>query len=124
MAFQFRTGYVLHYNQIHGKRMVNVNPVDTAKRYLKSYFIIDVLAILPLPQFAVIVIISDLDGSTPFLKKNLLKFIIISQYVPRVINAFLLYKKVIKVSGFFTEKAWTGAAFNFYLYVLASHVHM
>ncbi|KAJ0435271.1 putative cyclic nucleotide-binding domain, Ion transport domain, rmlC-like jelly roll [Helianthus annuus] len=34
----------------------------------------------------------------------------------------LFYQKVTKVSGFLIEKAWAGAAFNFFLYVLASHV--
>ncbi|KAI7737620.1 hypothetical protein M8C21_017054, partial [Ambrosia artemisiifolia] len=55
-------------------------PHYVAKRYLTPYFIIDVLAALPLPQ------------------------------------------KVIRISGFLTEKAWAGAGFNFFLYVLASHV--
>ncbi|KAI3818509.1 hypothetical protein L1987_12318 [Smallanthus sonchifolius] len=119
---KFRTAYVPRYNHILGKREFIDEPHYVAKHYLTSYFIIDVLAALPLPQFAVLVIIPNLDGPTSFSKGSLLKFIIFSQYVPRVIQTSLFYQKVTKVSGFLIEKAWAGAAFNFFLYVLASHV--
>ncbi|KAI3764363.1 hypothetical protein L2E82_14370 [Cichorium intybus] len=77
---------------------------------------------LPLPQLVVLVIIPNLDAPAPFLTEKLLKLIIFCQYVPRVIRISLFYKKVTKISGFLTEKAWAGGAFNFFLYVLASHV--
>ncbi|KAI7746966.1 hypothetical protein M8C21_030484, partial [Ambrosia artemisiifolia] len=122
IVIQFRTAYVPRYNHILGKREFIDEPHYVAKRYLTSYFIIDVLAALPLPQFAVLVIIPNLDGPASFWTENLLKFIIFSQYIPRVIQASLFYKKVTRISGFLTEKAWAGAGFNFFLYVLASHV--
>ncbi|KAM0050418.1 putative IQ motif, EF-hand binding, cyclic nucleotide-binding domain, Ion transport [Helianthus debilis subsp. tardiflorus] len=120
IIIKFRTAYVPRYDHTIGQRIFMDEPLYVAKRYLKSYFIIDVLAALPLPQFAVLVIIQNLDG--PFSKEKLLKFIIFFQYVPRVIQTSLFYQKVTKVSGFLIEKAWAGAAFNFFLYVLASHV--
>ncbi|KAI3719534.1 hypothetical protein L6452_20436 [Arctium lappa] len=122
IIIQFRTAYVPRYNHTLGKRIFMDEPWYVARRYLKSYFVIDVLASLPLPQLAVLAIIPNLDGPSSFLTKNLLKLIIFSQFVPRVIRLFLFYKKVTKISGFLTEKAWAGAAFNFFLYVLASHV--
>ncbi|KAL4586147.1 hypothetical protein LXL04_010779 [Taraxacum kok-saghyz] len=122
IIIQFRTAYVPNYNHILEKRIFKDEPGYVAKRYVTSYFIIDVLAALPLPQLAVFVIISNLDRPTPFLTERLLKIIIFSQYVPRVIRMSLFYNKVTKVSGFLTEKAWAGGAFNFFLYVLASHV--
>ncbi|KAK9074291.1 hypothetical protein SSX86_006888 [Deinandra increscens subsp. villosa] len=122
IIIQFRTAYVPLYNHILGIREFIDEPHYVAKRYLKSYFIVDVLAALPLPQFAIFVIIPNSNGPASFLMENLLKFIIFCQYVPRVILASLFYKKVTKISGFLTEKAWAGAAFNFFLYVLASHV--
>ncbi|KAL7604814.1 hypothetical protein Lser_V15G15724 [Lactuca serriola] len=79
IIIQFRTAYVPRHNHILGKRIVRDEPHYVATRYFSSYFIIDVLAALPLPQ-------------------------------------------VTKISGFLTEKAWAGGAFNFFLYVLASHV--
>ncbi|KAI3818511.1 hypothetical protein L1987_12320 [Smallanthus sonchifolius] len=92
------------------------------KRFLTSHFIIDVLTALPLPQLAVLVIIPNLDWPTSFSRENLLKFIIFSQYVPRVIQTCLFYQKVTKIYGFLIKKAWAGAAFNFFLYVLATYV--
>ncbi|XP_023729115.1 cyclic nucleotide-gated ion channel 1 [Lactuca sativa] len=122
IIIQFRTAYVPRHNHILGKRIVRDEPHYVATRYFSSYFIIDVLAALPLPQLAILVIIPNLDGPTPFLTERILKLVIFSQYVPRVIRISLFYKKVTKISGFLTEKAWAGAAFNFFLYVLASHV--
>ncbi|GJW94552.1 cyclic nucleotide-gated ion channel 1-like protein [Tanacetum coccineum] len=121
IIIQFRTAYVPRYNHMLGKRILIDDPHYVARRYLTSYFIIDVLAALPLPQFAVLVIIPNLDGDA-LVTKNTLKFIIFFQNVPRVIRISLFYQKVTKISGFLTEKAWAGAAFNFFLYVLASHV--
>ncbi|KAI3731858.1 hypothetical protein L1987_63050 [Smallanthus sonchifolius] len=93
------------------------------KRYLLTYdFIIDVLAALPLPQFAVLVIIPSLDGQSSISKENVLKFIIFCQYIPRVIQTSLLYKKFASIFGFLIDVAWVRAAYNLLFYVLASHV--
>ncbi|XP_071741483.1 cyclic nucleotide-gated ion channel 1-like [Rutidosis leptorrhynchoides] len=122
IVIQFRTAYVPRYNHLLRRREFIDEPLYVATRYLKSYFFIDVLSALPLPQFAVLVIIPNLNRSSSFLTEKLLKLIIFCQYFPRVIRISLFYKKVTKTSGFLTEKAWAGAAFNFFLYVLASHV--
>jgi len=54
--------------------------------------------------------------------KNMLKFIVFFQYIPRFIRIYPLYKEVTRTSGILTETAWAGAAFNLFLYMLASHV--
>lgn len=56
--------------------------------------------------------------------KNLLKFVVFFQYVPRVLRIIPLYKEVTRTSGIITETAWAGAAFNLFLYMLASHVSL
>lgn len=56
--------------------------------------------------------------------KNLLKFVVLIQYVPRFIRIYPLYKEVTRTSGILTETAWAGAAFNLFLYMLASHVSL
>lgn len=61
-------------------------------------------------------------GSDPLHTKNLLKYIVLFQYIPRVLRVFPLYKEVTRTSGILTETAWAGAAFNLFLYMLASHV--
>jgi cyclic nucleotide gated channel len=48
IIFQFRTGFIAPSSR--GGDQLNDDPKAIAKRYLLSYFIIDILSILPLPQ--------------------------------------------------------------------------
>lgn len=50
MAFQFRTAYIAPSSRVFGRGELVIDPAQIAKRYLCSYFIIDFLAVLPLPQ--------------------------------------------------------------------------
>ncbi|GMP70519.1 hypothetical protein CsSME_00029333 [Camellia sinensis var. sinensis] len=61
-------------------------------------------------------------GSASLNTKNLLKLVVCFQYIPRVLRVRPLYKEVTRTSGILTETAWAGAAFNLFLYMLASHV--
>lgn len=61
-------------------------------------------------------------GSKSLNTKNLLKFVVFFQYIPRMLRIHPLYKEVTRTSGILTETAWAGAAFNLFLYMLASHV--
>ncbi|KAK9910203.1 hypothetical protein M0R45_034174 [Rubus argutus] len=123
IIFQFRTGFIAPSSRVFGRGELNDDPVAIAKRYLSSYFIIDVLAILPLPQAVVFIVIPAIKNHpVPLAAKNLLKFVIVCQYVPRLIRICPLYKEVTRTSGFLTETAWAAAAFNLVLYMLASHV--
>lgn len=54
--------------------------------------------------------------------KELLKWVIFCQYVPRIARIYPLFKEVTRTSGLVTETAWAGAALNLFLYMLASHV--
>ncbi|KAE8700827.1 putative cyclic nucleotide-gated ion channel 16 [Hibiscus syriacus] len=54
--------------------------------------------------------------------KNVLRFIIIFQYLPRLFLIFPLSSQIVKATGVVTETAWAGAAYNLILYMLASHV--
>ncbi|ESR35378.1 hypothetical protein CICLE_v10004452mg [Citrus x clementina] len=63
-----------------------------------------------------------MGGSEVVNTKNLLKFVVLFQYVPRFLRIYPLYKEVTRTSGILTETAWAGAAFNLFLYMLASHV--
>ncbi|KAJ1429497.1 RmlC-like jelly roll fold [Sesbania bispinosa] len=70
-----------------------------------------ILAIIPIPKCSV-----------PYAAKDLLKYTIIAQYVPRILRIYPLFKEVTSTSGILTETAWAGAAYNLFLYMLASHV--
>ncbi|KAL6291636.1 hypothetical protein ACE6H2_009146 [Prunus campanulata] len=121
IIFQFRTGFVAPSSRVFGRGVLVEDAWSIARRYLSSYFLIDILAVLPLPQ-VVIIFIPKLGGSKSLNTKNLLKFVVLFQYVPRVIRIYPLYREVTRASGILTETAWAGAAFNLFLYMLASHV--
>ncbi|KAK6141073.1 hypothetical protein DH2020_025185 [Rehmannia glutinosa] len=119
---QFRTGFIAPSSRVFGRGELIEDPKAIAKRYLSSYFIIDVLSILPLPQVVILLVIPFLNGPISLVTKDLLKIVIFAQYIPRLWRIYPLYEEVTRTSGIFTETAWAGAAFNLILYMLASHV--
>ncbi|GAB2265096.1 Cyclic nucleotide-gated ion channel 1 [Dionaea muscipula] len=121
IILRFHTGFISPSSRVFGRGTLADDTRTVAKRYLISYFWIDILAILPLPQ-VVILIIPKMGGSRALNTKNLLKFVVAFQYVPRFVRMIPLYREITRASGIFTETAWAGAAFNLFLYMLASHV--
>ncbi|MCD7470489.1 hypothetical protein HAX54_010399, partial [Datura stramonium] len=89
-----------------------------AKRYLLPYFFIDILAVLPLPQMVLFIIAPSMNHPI----SEQLKIAIFIQYIPRILRIYPLYKEVTRTTGFFTETAWAGAAFNLFLFMLASNI--
>lgn len=77
MALQFRTAYIAPSSRVFGRGELVIDPARIAKRYLRSYFIIDFLAVLPLPQvrvcylklFRITVPLSYSFGFFPFVSK-------------------------------------------------------
>ncbi|XP_062154991.1 cyclic nucleotide-gated ion channel 1-like [Alnus glutinosa] len=124
IIFQFYTGFIAPSSRVFGRGELNVDPKAIAKRYLFSYFIIDILSILPLPQVLVFSIIPYMKTKTncPSVMKEMLKATVFSQYVPRLMRIYPLYIEVTRTSGILIEIAWVGAAYNLFLYMLASHV--
>ncbi|XP_020575420.1 cyclic nucleotide-gated ion channel 1-like [Phalaenopsis equestris] len=122
IIFQFRTGFIAPSSRVFGRGVLVEDSAAIARRYLSSYFFIDILAVLPLPQVVVLIIVPSLKESSPLDAKDLLMLIILFQYVPRLIRIIPLYMEVTRSAGIITETAWAGAAFNLLLYMLASHV--
>ncbi|KAL6982092.1 Cyclic nucleotide-gated ion channel 1 [Sarracenia purpurea var. burkii] len=122
ILIQFRTGFIAPSSRVFGRGELIEDPDAIAKKYLSSYFIIDVLAVLPLPQVAILVVIPKMKGPVALVTKELMKLVIFSQYVPRLIRIYPLYNEVTRTSGIFAETAWAGAACNLFIYMLASHV--
>ncbi|KAK8509674.1 hypothetical protein V6N13_093529 [Hibiscus sabdariffa] len=122
IVFQFCTAFIAPYTRVFGRGELIEDPWAIAKRYMRKNFFIDILAILPLPQVIVIIVIPALKGPVSLVSKELLKSIIFCQYVPRIIRIIPLFKEVTSTSGILTETAWAGAALNLFLYMLASHV--
>lgn len=122
IILQFRTGFIAPSSRVFGRGVLVEDTWLIAKKYLSSYFLVDILAVLPLPQVVILIVIPNVGGSEVLNTKNLLKFIVLFQYVPRFLRIYPLYKEVTRTSGILTETAWAGAAFNLFLYMLASHV--
>nr|GMC58231.1 cyclic nucleotide-gated ion channel 1 [Ipomoea batatas] len=122
IVLQFRTGFIVPSSRVFGRGVLVEDTWEIAKRYLSSYFLIDILAVLPLPQVVILIIIPKMRGAQSLNTKNWLKFVVFFQYIPRMLRVYPLYKEVTRTSGILTETAWAGAAFNLFLYMLASHV--
>lgn len=50
IIFQFRTGFIPPSSRVFGRGVLIEDSWEIAKRYLSSYFLVDILAVLPLPQ--------------------------------------------------------------------------
>ncbi|CAE6142977.1 unnamed protein product [Arabidopsis arenosa] len=122
IVFQFRTAYISPSSRVFGRGELVDDPKAIAIKYLSSYFIIDVLSILPLPQLVVLAVIPNVNKPVSLITKDYLITVIFTQYIPRFLRIYPLYTEVTRTSGIVTETAWAGAAWNLSLYMLASHV--
>ncbi|GLU11830.1 hypothetical protein SLE2022_285500 [Rubroshorea leprosula] len=119
---RFQTAYVAPPSRVFGRGELVIDSRKVASRYLNKGFWIDLIAALPLPQVLIWIVIPNLRGSTMANTKNVLRFIIIFQYLPRLFLIFPLSSKIVESTGIAIETAWAGAAYNLILYMLASHV--
>ncbi|KAF9594802.1 hypothetical protein IFM89_034785 [Coptis chinensis] len=119
---RFRTAYVAPSSRVFGRGELVIDTSKIASRYLGRDFWVDLVAALPLPQVFIWVIIPNLRGLTMTNTKNILRFSIIFQYLPRLYLIYPLSSKIVNATGIVTETAWAGAAYNLMLYMLASHV--
>ncbi|GKV31311.1 hypothetical protein SLEP1_g40012 [Rubroshorea leprosula] len=93
------------------------------RRYLLSWFFpIDILAVLPLPQVVILLIIPTMKRLRFLDAMGVLKSVVILQYIPRVLRIYPLFKRHKSSPGILSEAAWVNAAFNLLLYILAGHV--
>ncbi|KAL6286635.1 hypothetical protein ACE6H2_011025 [Prunus campanulata] len=90
------------------------------KEILESSIIVDILAILPLPQVAILIFFPKMRVSGSF-GKRIMNFLVMVQYIPRVLRIYLSCKKARKpFKGHIP--LWLKGSLNFFLYILASHV--
>ena len=54
MIFQFRTGFIAPSSRVFGRGVLVEDSWAIARRYLSSYFLVDILAVLPLPQVRIL----------------------------------------------------------------------
>uniref|UniRef100_A0A7N0UFG1 Cyclic nucleotide-binding domain-containing protein n=1 Tax=Kalanchoe fedtschenkoi TaxID=63787 RepID=A0A7N0UFG1_KALFE len=118
---QFHTGFIAPTSRVFGRGQLVKDRTAIARRYL-FYFIVDVLAILPIPQLVILLIVPNVNKPEPLVTNEALKWVIFSQYIFRLVRIYPLYQEIKRTSGTFFETAWAGAAMNLFLYMLASHV--
>ncbi|KAK2358953.1 cyclic nucleotide-gated channel [Trifolium repens] len=122
MALQFRTAYIAPSSRVFGRGELVIDSVQIAKRYLRRYFVIDFLSVLPVPQIVVWRFLQRSKSSDVLATKQALLFIILLQYVPRFLRMVPLTSELKRTAGVFAETAWAGAAYYLMLYMLASHI--
>ncbi|CAL9007911.1 unnamed protein product [Prunus brigantina] len=98
-----------------------------AKTILGSYdILIDIMAILPLPQVAIFIFFSKMRDLRSLSTKRMaiMNFFVLLQYVPRVLCIYLSCKELKRTpKGGTRETAiWVKGVLNFFMYILASHV--
>ncbi|KAH7675329.1 Potassium channel voltage-dependent EAG/ELK/ERG protein [Dioscorea alata] len=122
VALQFRTAYIAPSSRVFGRGELVIDSAQIAKRYVRSQFIIDFLALLPLPQIVIWRFLHNSNGSDVLATKNALLFIVLLQYIPRFFRLFPLTSELKRTSGVFAETAWAGAAYYLLWYILISHM--
>ncbi|CAH9143831.1 unnamed protein product [Cuscuta epithymum] len=122
ILMKFRTAFVSRTSRVFGKGELVLHPRLIAIRYLKTDFAIDLAATLPLPQIIIWFIMPLKKSPTAAHANHAITLVIMLQYVPKLLVIFPLNWKIIKNTGVVAKTAWSGAAYNLLLYMLASHV--
>ena len=65
---------------------------------------------------------AEIRGSNFLNKRKFLNAIVLFQYVPRVLRIYLSWRKLNSNDNNLARIVWVKPAFNFFLYILASHV--
>lgn len=122
MFLQFRTAFIAPSSRVFGRGELVVDSRAIARRYLTKDFWLDLIAVLPLPQVVIWIIIPAMKGATADNTKNALRVVVIVQYFPRFYRIFPLTAELQRTVGVVMKTAWAGAAYNLVMYILASHI--
>ncbi|EFJ15042.1 hypothetical protein SELMODRAFT_119500 [Selaginella moellendorffii] len=122
MVLEFRMGFIAPSSQVFGKGELVVDTKQIAMKYLTRNFWLDLVAVLPLPQFIIWILIPVLKSTPAASTKTALRFVVFFQYLPRLLRIYPLTMKMVKSTGMVLETPWAGAAYNLILFMLASHV--
>ncbi|KAK9139397.1 hypothetical protein Scep_009078 [Stephania cephalantha] len=122
MVFQFRTAYIAPSSRVFGRGELVIDPAQIAQRYLRRLFIVDLLAVLPLPQVVVWKFLQRSKSSEVLATKQALLVIVLLQYIPRFLRFLPLTSELKRSVGVFAESAFAGAAYYLLWYMLASHI--
>ncbi|CAL0312331.1 unnamed protein product [Lupinus luteus] len=119
IILQFRLAYVAPESRVVGAGELVDHPKRIALHYLQTYFVIDLFIVLPLPQIIILFVLPKHMGlSGANFAKNLLRLMILFQYIPRLCRFLPL---VISPTGFIFESAWANFFINLFIFMLSGH---
>ncbi|KDP31121.1 hypothetical protein JCGZ_11497 [Jatropha curcas] len=119
---KFRTAFVAPSSRVFGRGELVRDPKAIAIQYLKTRFVIDFTAALPLPQVIIWFVIPAVKTPSANHAKHTVSLVVLFQYIPRILAVIPLNRRIVKTTGAVAKTAWSGAAYNLVLYVLASHI--
>ncbi|WMV30926.1 hypothetical protein MTR67_024311 [Solanum verrucosum] len=122
IILNFRTGFIVPSSRVYGRGELVEDSSAIAKRYLLSYFIVDVVAVLPLPQIVILIIAPNMNGPISLATTDMLTIVVSAQNVPRFFRIIPLYKEVERTTGFFSGSTWSGGVFYLFLFMWFSNV--
>ncbi|XP_024442249.2 probable cyclic nucleotide-gated ion channel 20, chloroplastic isoform X2 [Populus trichocarpa] len=119
---QFRLAYVAPESRVVGAGELVDHPKKIAMHYLRGCFFIDLFVVLPLPQIIVLALLpKGLDSSGANYAKNLLRAVILVQYIPRLFR-FIPLLIGQSPNGFIFETASANFFINLFTFVLSGHI--
>ncbi|GAQ80019.1 cyclic nucleotide-gated cation channel [Klebsormidium nitens] len=123
MLLQFRVAYTEPSSRIFGRGELVVDKESIAKHYLQGNFALDFFAWLPIPQFVLWAIIPNFkQPGTASAAKNGLRFVVILQYIPRIVRLVPIQSSLQRPGTLAFETASSGFVINLLVFLLASHV--
>ncbi|PON97033.1 Ion transport domain containing protein [Trema orientale] len=116
--------YVLHliFRLKNALTMAKLLGSSIYKGFPWPYLLIDILAILPIPQVIILNFFSTVAGSRSFTGRKILDILLLLQYVPRILRVYLSARDLGRNFDSLTRLVWLKGAFNFFLYVIVGHV--
>ncbi|KAH9616933.1 hypothetical protein KSS87_018538 [Heliosperma pusillum] len=122
ILLQFRLAYIAPETMVVGSGDLVSHPTKIAVHYLSGFFIIDLFAVLPIPQIILLLVLpKSLGLSGANYAKNLLRVAILIQYIPRLYRFLPLLAGQSPI-GFVFESAWANFVINILTFVLSGHV--
>ncbi|KAJ4885066.1 putative cyclic nucleotide-gated ion channel 12 [Raphanus sativus] len=123
IIFLFITERIAPRSQVSLRGELVLHSKAIPKRRFLFYFIVDIVSVLPIPQVVVLAFIPRKERiAASLVTKEILKWIMVCQYIPRSIRIYPMFKEVTRASGTVAQTKWVGAALNLFLYLLPSHV--
>ncbi|XP_078150948.1 putative cyclic nucleotide-gated ion channel 6 [Carex rostrata] len=119
ILLKFRTSYSTSTRVGAGELITD--PALVARRYMRSYFLMDIFAVLPIPQIMIWRFLNSSVGTKVLTTKRALFLMVVIPYFPRIFRLYPLMTDLKSTVGVFIETAWAGAAYYLLWFMLAGH---